>query len=576
LNGVSGEKKAWIETIVGPLIDLAQKNDIFPSVMLAQAIVESAWGQSTLAKEAHNYFGIKATPDWYGETVTKGTDEYDGHRYYHTKAVFRKYPNMQSGLEGYVHKIKTTQAGNGEHRYLGSLRSRAKNYAESCRALQRGVQGAGWATSPEYAESLIKIIREKHLDNLDNLAGTRSSSVGLPRLMMFDQSRRNDGLFKGAPWGAPGCQPIGSVKQNHCDHCAIVVERQRNFGGVLWFGGYLDTNKQIFVWFDSKAVIDDHTGPRAVAPYQAVITNQEARNDGLFYDKPWNYHPQWAGNAKDHNGQTVTIRREWTTPDRVTWVEFDYRGRKVWLDKSGLAKRISKLLMFEQGHRDDGLFAVAPWGMSGCRGLGSVKRNQSDHRAIYVEAEIIHNGVTWYGGYLDTQKKLWVWFDSEAVVEDRSGSYVVSPYTVKIDQRFRDDGLYAGKPWEYRSDRVASAKSLHGRTFKVTKRWDTPDGVTWMLVNVDGRQLWLDTAAAPEEVSRLAWFNQDQRDDGLFIDAPWGMGGCKGAGSVKQNGVDHRPVVIERQMTYNGVTWGGGFIDTARTKFRWFDLKACS
>ena len=72
---------------------------ILPSVTIAQACLESKWGESELATKAHNLFGIKAKKDWKGESYTVRTAEYDkDNKQFFINAPFRKYNSWDESL----------------------------------------------------------------------------------------------------------------------------------------------------------------------------------------------------------------------------------------------------------------------------------------------------------------------------------------------------------------------------------------------------------------------------------------------------------------------------------------------
>ena len=170
---------------------LAKANDLFPSVMMSQAIAESAWGQSELAKTGNNLFGVKADSSWTGavvsrltaenttatnQTVTGYKTESEGRSGnpattfvlankgtpYYIYANFRKYASQAESLRDYVSKIKTTVNGSN-YRYQGAWRSNAGSYQNAAQALKAG----GYATDPNYALNLINRIDKYKLNALD-------------------------------------------------------------------------------------------------------------------------------------------------------------------------------------------------------------------------------------------------------------------------------------------------------------------------------------------------------------------------------------------------------------------------
>lgn len=126
--------------------------------MLAQATVESAWGQSGLAQEPNNnLFGIKGS--YNGQSVNMNTGEYGNGGYYTTNAGFRKYPSYTESFEDNGALLRN-QMGNY---YSGTWVENSNNYAQ---ATQNGLQGK-YATDPNYAKTLNSVIATNGFDKYD-------------------------------------------------------------------------------------------------------------------------------------------------------------------------------------------------------------------------------------------------------------------------------------------------------------------------------------------------------------------------------------------------------------------------
>lgn len=118
------------------------------SITLAQGILESGNGNSTLAKKANNHFGIKCHSTWDGEKVYHDDDA--------KGECFRKYPNAQQSFEDHSIFLK-------QRRYQGLYHYDLKDY----KAWAKGLKKAGYATDPKYAKRLIDLIEENNLDKYD-------------------------------------------------------------------------------------------------------------------------------------------------------------------------------------------------------------------------------------------------------------------------------------------------------------------------------------------------------------------------------------------------------------------------
>lgn len=136
----------------------SSKYGTYTSVMLAQAAVESAWGQSGLAQAPNNnLFGIKGS--YKGQSVNMNTGEYGSNGYYTTNAGFRKYPSYTESFEDNGSLLRN-QMGNY---YSGTWVENSNNYAQ---ATQNGLQGK-YATAPNYAKTLNGVIAANGFDKYD-------------------------------------------------------------------------------------------------------------------------------------------------------------------------------------------------------------------------------------------------------------------------------------------------------------------------------------------------------------------------------------------------------------------------
>lgn len=161
--------KALFPHLKSPVKSVATQYKLYPSVMMAQAALESAWGTSTLTTQANNYFGIKGS--YNGQSVTMQTAEYDANgQLYYTNAAFRKYPNAKASMTDNAKLLRGGTSFNPAI-YSGTWRENAATYADAANALT-----GTYATAPTYGASLISIIQQYSLDSLDSGSTTSSSS----------------------------------------------------------------------------------------------------------------------------------------------------------------------------------------------------------------------------------------------------------------------------------------------------------------------------------------------------------------------------------------------------------------
>lgn len=130
------------------------KYKILPSVVAAQAALESGWGESKLTREANNLFGIKGT--YKGQSVTMSTREEtaSGGSFY-VNAQFRKYPNWASSIADHGELVGTAS------RYRAAVGE--TNYVRSVTAIKNG----GYATDTQYISKIVSTIESNNLQAWD-------------------------------------------------------------------------------------------------------------------------------------------------------------------------------------------------------------------------------------------------------------------------------------------------------------------------------------------------------------------------------------------------------------------------
>ncbi|WP_274706346.1 glucosaminidase domain-containing protein [Fructilactobacillus myrtifloralis] len=152
-NLASTNYRQFIDSLAAGAIETWHRYGVLPSISIAQGILESGWGSST---PGNNLFGIKGS--YNGQYVTVQTREWINGRYVTIYDRFRAYPSFKESILDHGAFLANNP------RYANLLHNR--NYAEVARLLQAD----GYATDPNYASSLIGIIRYNKLDQYDSQA----------------------------------------------------------------------------------------------------------------------------------------------------------------------------------------------------------------------------------------------------------------------------------------------------------------------------------------------------------------------------------------------------------------------
>jgi len=143
--------RAYIEKYSVLAINEMHYSKIPASVTMAQALLESQFGTSELAVNAKNHFGIKCQTGWSGETYTYKDDD--------DNTCFRKYNSVEESFRDHSHFLMYRP------RYAGLFELDPYDYT----AWAHGLKKAGYATNPNYAPMLLRIIEEYNLHVLDSM-----------------------------------------------------------------------------------------------------------------------------------------------------------------------------------------------------------------------------------------------------------------------------------------------------------------------------------------------------------------------------------------------------------------------
>lgn len=134
------------------------------SITLAQGIIESDYGRSTLARAANNHFGIKCHGDWTGPTVR----HHDNRR----NECFRKYSRPEDSFTDHSDFIRS----GSRYSFLFNLPP------DDYKGWARGLKKAGYATNPDYANMLIRKIEEHNLHYFDKQYAMNKPSMTKPAI----------------------------------------------------------------------------------------------------------------------------------------------------------------------------------------------------------------------------------------------------------------------------------------------------------------------------------------------------------------------------------------------------------
>ena len=169
----ASSQQQFINQIAPHAQSVANANDLYASVMMAQAILESAWGQSTLAQAPnYNLFGIKGS--YNGQTVYMNTLEFLNGQWVTKNEPFRRYPSFAESFMDNARTLRNVSFQSGVYYYAGAWKSNTTSYRDATAWLT-----GRYATDPNYATSLNRIIETYGLTRYDTASnGTPSTVIG--------------------------------------------------------------------------------------------------------------------------------------------------------------------------------------------------------------------------------------------------------------------------------------------------------------------------------------------------------------------------------------------------------------
>lgn len=167
----------YVDRFKGIAIREMERTGVPASIKLAQGLLESDAGRSTLANQANNHFGVKCHSEWQGERYYKEDDDYDPVTKELIKSCFRVYKNADESFMAHSEFLRDPRKVN---RYGWLFQLPKTDYA----AWANGLEKSGYATASDYSEKLIKIIEDYQLSQFDTytsaeipLAGTNKPAT---------------------------------------------------------------------------------------------------------------------------------------------------------------------------------------------------------------------------------------------------------------------------------------------------------------------------------------------------------------------------------------------------------------
>ena len=296
-------EQEFIQAVSECAVKDMEASGILASVSIAQAILESGYGTTELARNANNFFGMKCSlsgntwgSTWDGVSkYTKQTKEQDPDgREYTVTADFRKYPDMESSVRD--HSCYLNGAMNGKKlRYAGLKGER--DYKTAIQIIKDG----GYATDVSYVSKVCGIIERYCLTKYDTVAGA-TESEGKMSIAIIEKMATQNPCYKAGVSIAPKGGMLHSVGCPQPDPLVFVKNWQRSGGSVC---------------------------VHAVVGKDAVV----------YQLLPWNMKGWHCGKGRKGSGNNSLISIEMTEPASIK-----YTGGANWIETGNGANTKSHVL----------------------------------------------------------------------------------------------------------------------------------------------------------------------------------------------------------------------------------------
>ena len=226
--------------MIAPLMQKEAKSRGYKivSTAIAQACIESAWGQSGLARY-NNFFGMKCGSKWLGKSVNMKTkEEYTPGTLTTISDNFRAYDTMYDGVMGYYDFINTYRYSNLK------IATTPQQYAEYLKA-------DGYATSSTYVNTLITTVRKYGLSEFDKVLEDGVSEMSTSESLINSDPPKNGNPYK---------EPTKNIRQNSKGNDVRWLQYELNqrgyrlivdgIAGNLTIGAVMDFQKKSGLYID--------------------------------------------------------------------------------------------------------------------------------------------------------------------------------------------------------------------------------------------------------------------------------------------------------------------------------------
>ncbi|MBC2253987.1 GW domain-containing glycosaminoglycan-binding protein [Listeria ivanovii] len=240
-DGLTSKQEKFINEIAPHAVKVQKEHGILASITISQAILESNWGESKLAKDGNNLFGIKGA--YKGASIKLPTKEHNGVVWVGTDAKFRAYPSWYESLNDHAVLFVNGPSWN-KNLYAGLI----KEYDFEKAAIALGK--TGYSSDPEYAAKLIELIKKAHLNKYDMVYSEPVSEKAIKAA--GEVASIDNSFIWSAPSGTKNAKPIEKVSKYSSRKVSINQEVKLPDSNILWY--HIHQNGKSIGWIESNSI----------------------------------------------------------------------------------------------------------------------------------------------------------------------------------------------------------------------------------------------------------------------------------------------------------------------------------
>lgn len=573
--------QSFINAISSEAVAIANKYKLYPSVLVAQAALESAFGTSTLAYSPnYNLFGIKGT--YNGQYFSKYSKEFLDNKWVIIESNFRKYPSYLESIEDYASKLRNGPSTNNtdkswdENFYSGSWRENAATYQDATKALV-----GKYANDPSYATSLNSIIEEYELAELDKAASenidekslqSNLESINTDTVIKTTNvndytmyvTNKSDGIYT-SPKGTESSEVIYDAMK-YLDKKVTVTEETVMESGKVW--AKITYDNKLLGWINKEGLSKDEVIlSEKNINYVAVI---KRGTDNITTEPYGTAGYKNITKSSAYLNKQVTIKQEAVT-DRATWSLIYIDGKEIgWVDKNALdieevTSKINTSYKATITRKTDNI-TTKPYGTEGYEIIA--KASDYLDSDVQVTEEATTRRATW--AYITLDGKGLGWIDKNALTQfEEITSQKDINYVAKI---IRGTDNITTQPYGTKGYKVITKSSNYlNQEVKVIKEAVT-DRATWAYVTknnqtigwVDKRALDIESVSSEKTVSYSSYIGR--RTDNITT-KPYGTEGY--VVIAKSSSYIGKKVNVIKEATTRRATWA--YITIDGKELGWID-----